>query len=137
MSAGQKTKNRPTGKKAETKEPTQEEKLELELAEQARLSADDWSGGVAPGKASNFGPSFRRLIGLLKPNAVAFVFVSFLGAIGVVLTVIAPKVLGEATNILFEGVVSKQLPAGATKQQVVDQLNHAGQHDLANIVQAM
>ena len=138
MSAPEKTgKNRKTAKDAPKKELTPEEKLELELAEQARLGADDWSGGVAPGKASNFGPSFRRLIGLLKPNAVAFVFASFLGAIGVVLTVIAPKVLGEATNILFEGVISKQLPAGTTKQQVVDQLNHAGQHDLANIVQAM
>ncbi|WP_243064085.1 ABC transporter ATP-binding protein [Humibacter sp. RRB41] len=119
-----------------TAELSAEEKLELELAEQARLSADDWSGGVAPGKAANFGPSFRRLIGLLKPNALAFVFVSILGAIGVVLTVLAPKVLGQATNVLFEGVVSKQLPAGTTKQQVIDQLNQSGQHDLANIIGA-
>jgi ATP-binding cassette subfamily B protein len=118
-------------------EPTAEEKAELEMAERARLSADDWTGGVAPGKAANFWPSFRRLIGLLKPNALAFVFVSLLGAIGVVLAVIAPKVLGEATNILFEGVVSKQLPAGVTKQQVIDQLNQSGQHDIANIVSAM
>ena len=120
-----------------TVELTAEEKAELELAEQARLSADDWSGGVAPGKPANFGASFRRLIGLLRPNAVAFVFVSVLGAIGVVLTVLAPKILGEATNILFEGVISKQLPHGVTKQQVVEQLNHSGQHDLANIVSAM
>jgi ATP-binding cassette subfamily B multidrug efflux pump len=114
-----------------------EEKLELELAEQARLSADDWMGGVAPGKAATFGPSFRRLIGLLKPDAVAFVFVSVLGAAGVVLSVIAPKVLGEATNILFEGVFTKKIPKGTTQQQAVDLLNHAGQHDLANIVRAM
>jgi ATP-binding cassette subfamily B protein len=122
---------------AEVAELSAEEKAELELAEQARISADDWTGGVAPGKARQFGPSFRRLVGLLKPNAVAFVFVSVLGAIGVVLAVLAPKVLGEATNILFEGVISKQLPHGVTQQQVVDQLNHSGQHDLANIVAAM
>ncbi|WP_420488840.1 ABC transporter ATP-binding protein [Microbacterium cremeum] len=114
-----------------------EEKLELEMAEQARLAADDWSGGVAPGKAANFGTSFRRLLGLLKPHAFALIFVTLLGSIGVVLTVAAPKVLGEATNILFEGVVSSMAPAGATKEQVVQGLVDAGQQDLANIVSAM
>ena len=124
------------GRRAE-RELTDEEKLELELAEQARLAADDWSGGVAPGKPAHFWPSFRRLIGLLKPHAWAFVFVSILGAVGVVLAVLSPKVLGEATNILFEGVVSSLAPAGATKEQVVQGLIDAGQQDLANIVEAM
>ena len=114
-----------------------EEKLEIEMGEQARISADDWSGAVAPGKAARFGPSFRRLLGLLKPNAVAFTLVSLLGAVGVVLAVLSPKVLGEATNILFEGVVSGMAPAGATKEQVVQGLVDAGQQDLANIVSAM
>ena len=114
-----------------------EEKLEIELGEQARISADDWSGAVAPGKAAHFGPSFRRLIGLLRPNAVGFIFVSILGSIGVVLAVLSPKVLGEATNILFEGVVSSMAPAGATQEQVVQGLADSGQQDLANMVAAM
>lgn len=116
---------------------SEEEQLELEMAEQARLSADDWSGAVAPGKAANFRKSFGRLLGLLKPHALAFTFVSILGAIGVVLTVIAPKVLGEATNIIFEGFVSSQMPAGATKEMIVEQLRAAGQTDQANMVEAM
>ncbi len=115
---------------------SEEEQLELELAEQARLGADDWMS-VKPGKAENFGKSFARLLGLLKPHAVAFIFVSFLGAIGVVLSVIAPKVLGGATNIIFEGVISKNLPAGVTQAQAVDQLRASGQTDLANMVSAM
>lgn len=119
---------------------TEEERLELELAEQARLSADDWSS-VAPGKAANFGKSFARLIGLLKPHAAAFILVSILGAIGVVLAVIAPKVLGEATNIIFEGVVSAslgaQFPVGTPQDVVVEALRAAGQTDLANMVSAM
>ena len=45
---------------------TEEERAELELAEQARLNSGDWDS-VAPGKASDFGRSFRRLIGLLRP----------------------------------------------------------------------
>ena len=113
---------------------TEEEQLEIELGEQARLNADDWSGAVAPGKAKNFGQSFGRLVGLLKPHAFAFIFVSILGAIGVVLTVLAPKVLGEATNIIFAGVIGQQLPPGTTTEQAVEGLRAAGQDDLANIV---
>jgi ATP-binding cassette, subfamily B, multidrug efflux pump len=115
---------------------SEEERLELELAEQARLGADDWMS-VKPGKAENFGKSFGRLLSLLKPHAVGFTFVSLLGAIGVVLSVIAPKVLGEATNLIFEGIVSKTLPAGVTQAQAVDQLRASGQNDLANMVSAM
>ncbi|MFF2371738.1 ABC transporter ATP-binding protein [Agromyces sp. NPDC058110] len=113
---------------------TEEELYEQELAEQARVNSGDWDS-VAPGKAANFGKSFKRLIGLLKPHAVAFTFVSLLGAAGVVLAVIAPKVLGEATNVLFAGVIGQQLPPGSTTEQAVEALRAAGQDDLANIVQ--
>ena len=62
---------------------TEEERLELELAEQARQNSGSWDS-VAPGKAANFGKSFLRLIGLLKPHALAFTLVSLAGAAGVV-----------------------------------------------------
>jgi ATP-binding cassette subfamily B protein len=115
---------------------SEEERLELELGEQARIASDSWDS-VAPGKADNFGKSFGRLIGLLRPHAVGFIFVSVLGALGVLLTVIAPKVLGEATNIVFEGVVTASLPAGISQDQAVEGLRAAGQTDFANMVAAM
>lgn len=119
---------------------TEEERLELELAEQARQSSGSWDS-VAPGKAANFGTSFLRLIGLLKPHALAFTLVSLAGAAGVVLAVIAPRVLGEATNVIFEGVVSAglggQFPAGTSQADVIAALQAAGQGDVANIVGAM
>ncbi|WP_298944870.1 ABC transporter ATP-binding protein [uncultured Microbacterium sp.] len=119
---------------------TDEERLEIELAEQARQNSGDWDS-VAPGKAANFGKSFGRLVGLLKPHAFAFTLVSIFGAIGVVLAVIAPKVLGNATNIIFEGVTSLglvgQFPAGTSRSDVVSALNSAGQTDMANMIGAM
>ena len=119
---------------------SEEDQVELELAEQARQNSGDWDS-VKPGKATNFGKSFARLIGLLKPHAVAFTVVSILGAIGVVLAVIAPKILGEATNLIFEGAVSamlgQQFPAGTSQADVVAALQGAGQTDFANIVGAM
>ncbi len=116
-------------------ELTLDEIEEQELAESARVNSGDWHS-IAPGKAQDFGRSFRRMIGLLAPWKWSFAFVSLLGAMGVVMSVIAPKVLGEATNLIFEGVISAQLPAGVTQEQVVEQLRAAGQDDLANIVGA-
>ncbi|MGM7698295.1 ABC transporter ATP-binding protein [Microbacterium sp. A84] len=119
---------------------TAEEQYEAELADAARLEAGGWDA-PAPGKADNFGKSFARMIGLLKPSALAFVFVSVLGAIGVLLTVAAPKVLGEATNIIYEGFISKTLgdngvPAGTSQEQVIEILRSQGQNDFANMVAA-
>ena len=120
---------------------TEEERREAELAEQARTGSGDWDS-VAPGKAANFGPSFIRMIGLLRPHAWSFAIVTVLGAVGVVLTVIAPKVLGEATNVIFQGVVSAMVGsdpafAGMTQEQVVAALRAGGQGEFANIVGAM
>ncbi|MFD5226177.1 ABC transporter ATP-binding protein [Microbacterium sp. NPDC058342] len=127
-------------------EMTEAEKEEAELAEKARLDGGGFDG-PAPGKADHFGPSFLRMIGLLKPSALWFVLVSVLGAIGVVLAVAAPKVLAEATNVVYEGFISIQLglpngdfpglPAGTPKSEVVEILRGAGQDDYANMVGAM
>ncbi|MDQ0893435.1 ABC transporter ATP-binding protein [Agromyces ramosus] len=130
-----KTNGRGRGRQAEPKPMTEEERIEHELAEEARINSGSWDS-VAPGKAQDFGASFRRMIGLLAPHKWAFAFASLLGSIGVVLAVIAPKVLAEATNIIFEGWISLQLPAGVTQEQAVEGLRAAGQEDLANIIEA-
>ena len=100
---------RARARQPEPQEMTEEERIEHELAEEARRNSGSWDS-VAPGKAQDFGASFRRMLGLLAPWKWSFTFASILGAIGVVLTVIAPKVLAEATNLIFEGVISKTEP---------------------------
>jgi len=45
--------------------------------------------------------------------------------------------LGEATNILFEGVVSQQLPAGTTQEQAIAGLKASGQDNLAAMLSSM
>ncbi|MGX1792534.1 ABC transporter ATP-binding protein [Microbacterium sp. NPDC055312] len=128
-------------------ELTAAEKEEAELAEKARLEGGGMFDGPAPGKADNFGPSFTRMIGLLKPSAWWFALVSFFGAVGVVLAVAAPKVLGEATNVVYEGFISSVLgkgfggapgfPQGTSRDQVVEALRGAGQDEFANMISAM
>ena len=47
--------------------------------------------------------------------------------VGIVLSVIGPRILGRATDVIFTGVIGKQLPAGATKEQAVAALRARGQ----------
>ena len=49
----------------------------------------------------------------------------------------APKVLGQATNVIFEGVVSTMLPAGTTKAQAIEALRARGMDDFATMLSAM
>ena len=45
--------------------------------------------------------------------------------------------LGQATNVIFEGVVSTMLPAGTTKAQAIEALRARGMDDFAAMLSAM
>ena len=110
---------------------------DLKLAAEAQAASGDMHAGPPPGKAEAFWPSFKRMVGLLGTYRVSLVVVA-LAAVGtVVLAVAAPKVLGQATNVIFEGVVSTMLPAGTTKAQAVEMLRARGMDDFASMLSAM
>jgi ATP-binding cassette subfamily B multidrug efflux pump len=88
-------------------------------------------------KAMNFWPSARRLLGQLQPERLWLMLVLVLGVAGVTLSVIGPRLLGEGTNIIFAGVVSKQLPAGTSKAELIAQLRAAGENQKADMLSAM
>ncbi|MDQ1555681.1 MAG: ATP-binding cassette, subfamily multidrug efflux pump, partial [Actinomycetota bacterium] len=62
--------------------------------------------GMPVEKSMNFGPSARRLAKRLSPERVAVAVVVVLGVISVALSVLGPKILGNATTLIFEGVTS-------------------------------
>ena len=110
---------------------------DLKLAAEAQAASGDRHAGPPPGKAEAFWPSFKRMVGLLGAYRVSLVVVA-LAAVGtVVLAVAAPKVLGQATNVIFEGVVSTMLPAGTTKAQAIEALRARGMDDFATMLSAM
>ena len=110
---------------------------DLKLAAETQASSGDWHDGPPPGKAEAFWPSFKRMVGLLGAYRKTLVVVA-LAAVGtVVLAVAAPKVLGQATNVIFEGVISTMLPAGTTKAQAVEALRARGMDDFATMLSAM
>jgi ATP-binding cassette, subfamily B, multidrug efflux pump len=88
-------------------------------------------------KAKDFRGSFRRLIGRLLPEAGRIVVVVALGIVSVAFSVAGPKILGNATTLLFEGIVGKQLPAGMTQAQVEAMLRASGKGQQADMLSGM
>jgi ATP-binding cassette subfamily B multidrug efflux pump len=95
-------------------------------------------GGMMPAeKSRDFRGSFRRLLGELRPERRQIVLVMLLAIVSVTFAVVGPKILGNATNILFEGVVGKQLPAGISADQAVAALRAQGQDRMADMLASM
>jgi ATP-binding cassette, subfamily B, multidrug efflux pump len=93
--------------------------------------------GLPPEKPKDFKGSFGRLIGTMRPEAPLIVLVVAFAVVSVALSVVGPKILGNATDILFNGVVGKQIPAGMTQQQAVDALNAAGNTTQADLLASL
>ncbi|MCI1748644.1 MAG: ABC transporter ATP-binding protein/permease [Acidipropionibacterium sp.] len=92
----------------------------------------------------NFGPSLRRLLRELKLSKVLLAVVVIVAAVSVTLNVIGPKVLGRATDIIFAGVIGKQLghrvpqADGMTSSQFIDFLQSRGQSgSMAKIIDVL
>ena len=89
------------------------------------------------GKAKDFGTAFKKMMGLPSAYKLALVGVAILGIASVTMTIITPKVMARATDIMFSGFISKQIPAGTDTAQVVAGLRAANQDTLANVVEKM
>ena len=88
-------------------------------------------------KAKDFRGTLKRIVGMLRPERARIVVVLLLAVVSVTFAVLGPKILGNAVNTLYEGVVSKQLPAGVTQAQAVAGLKAKGESTLASMLSAM
>ncbi len=97
--------------------------------------------GVPVQRSMDFRGSLRRLLTVLRPERLALTVVLLLGALSVAAAVAGPKLLGSATDVLFDGVVARMLeqvvPPGATQEQAVEALRAAGQGTIADMVAGM
>jgi ATP-binding cassette subfamily B multidrug efflux pump len=93
--------------------------------------------GVPVEKSMNFGPSAKRLAGRLRPESLWLVVTTALAVVSVTLSVIGPRILGEATNVIFGGVVGQSLPAGQSEEQFIAGLRAAGQSQQADLLSGM
>ncbi len=94
----------------------------------------DMFGGTPAKKAEHFWPAVKRLVGLLRPERMMFSVVIMFVAASVVLTVIAPKILGAAMDVIFNGVIGSQLPQGVPLQTLVEAQRAAGNEQFADML---
>ncbi len=90
-----------------------------------------------PQKAKHFRASGRRLLARLAPERRLLMLVIALAVASVALSVSGPRILGRGTNIIFEGFLGSQLPAGVTKTEAVAQLRASGNTRIADMVSSM
>ncbi|MGQ4598670.1 ABC transporter transmembrane domain-containing protein [Nocardia sp. R6R-6] len=95
------------------------------------------SPGAPGAKAKAFGPSLKRLLHRLAPERVSVGLIVALVIASVVLNTLGPYILGKATNLVFDGVVGEQLPAGISKDQAIEALRAKGDNTFADMLSAM
>ena len=93
--------------------------------------------GMPGEKSMDFRGSGARFLRELRPERVALTTVLVLGIASVVLSVIGPKLLGNATNVIFEGLLGRTLPAGTSKEEAIAGLRAQGQGTLADMLSGM
>ncbi len=81
--------------------------------DEVRSHSNRWAAAGMPAeKSKDFKASSKRLFRLLGPHRVGVSTVLVLALISVTLSVIGPKLLGNATNIVVEGALSGRIDFG-------------------------
>jgi ATP-binding cassette subfamily B protein len=88
-------------------------------------------------RSSDFMGSAIRLVRQLTPQRALATTVILLGVGGIAIGVVGPRILGHATDLLFNGVIGRQLPAGLTKEQAVEAARARGDNNFADLLSGM
>ena len=95
-------------------------------------------GGDEPGqKAENFGATMRRFLGELRGDRGSIALAVVLAAASVALTVLGPKLLGDATNLVVAGAIGASLPAGVPMATILEGMRAQGQDRMADMMSGM
>ncbi|HWJ56194.1 MAG TPA: hypothetical protein VNR90_08235, partial [Vicinamibacterales bacterium] len=102
----------------------------------ARRGGPPWMNvGLPAEKSMNFGPSARRLVGRLRRYRLQLAAIITLSVLSVTMSVIGPRVLGRATDIIFAGYIGRQLPVDTSLSATVARLRANGDDHRANLLE--
>ncbi|MEU5053473.1 ABC transporter ATP-binding protein [Streptomyces sp. NPDC021096] len=91
-------------------------------------------GGQPTEKSMDFGRSSRRLLAQLRPERAVITVALALGVVSVALSVIGPKILGHATDLIFAGVVGHRMRPGTSKAEALEHLRAQGDGRIADVL---
>ncbi|WP_327118908.1 ABC transporter ATP-binding protein/permease [Streptomyces sp. NBC_01341] len=85
-------------------------------------------------RSMDFKGSGKRLLRRFSKEKSSLSLMLGAGTLSVALSVAGPKILGSATDLIFAGVVGRELPKGTTKEQAVENLREKGSGGLADVL---
>lgn len=88
-------------------------------------------------RSRDFTGSAVRLLKRLTPHRGLTALVIALAFGGIAIGVIGPRILGHATDLLFNGVIGRELPAGMSKEQAVAAARDRGDGTFADLLSGM
>lgn len=88
-------------------------------------------------RAADFSATAMRLVRRLGPQRRWIAAVIALSLGGIAIGVAGPRILGHATDLVFNGVIGRGLPAGMSKQQAVEAARAAGRGTYADMLSGM
>ncbi|MFB7913300.1 ABC transporter ATP-binding protein [Streptomyces sp. NPDC056061] len=91
------------------------------------------AGGAPTDRSMDFKGSAKRLLRRFAAERAALYAMLAAGVLSVGLSVVGPKILGRATDLVFAGVIGRRMPEGTTKEQAVDGLR-ASKSGLADML---
>lgn len=95
-------------------------------------------GAGAPDQRSmDFAGSSKRLLAQFRPERVTMYGMLLAGVLSVALSVVGPKILGAATDLVFAGIVGRDMPSGATREQVIEGMRDRGDNGVADMLSGM
>ncbi|WP_328889155.1 ABC transporter ATP-binding protein [Streptomyces sp. NBC_00316] len=80
------------------------------------------AGGAPTDRSMDFKGSSKRLLRRFAAEKTTLYVMLTAGVLSVALSVVGPKILGKATDLVFAGVIGRRLPEGTTKEQAVEGL---------------
>lgn len=92
------------------------------------------AGGGPDQRSMDFKGSGKRLLKQLAPERGTLWVMLIAGVLSVAASVVGPKILGKATDLIFAGVVGQNMPEGATKAQALEKLRASGDSGMADML---
>lgn len=80
------------------------------------------AGGAPTDRSMDFKGSSKRLLKRFATEKASLYGMLAACVLSVGLSVVGPKILGKATDLVFAGVIGRRMPAGTTKEQAVEGL---------------
>ncbi|MFI6283231.1 ABC transporter ATP-binding protein [Streptomyces sp. NPDC051018] len=85
-------------------------------------------------RSMDFKGSGKRLLRRLAPDRKLLWLMLAAGVLSVAFSVVGPMVLGRATDLVFAGVVGRNMPEGTSKARTIEDLRAKGDDGLADML---